>query len=217
MDESLAPALKRWRYGMHPQATEMRIGSLGRVELPLGEALRIEMTYADGSEDHIVHLQYYIATELGPWALWVSCARDDAEELESSLRELGAAALGRGSGQAADRERAGRHSPVAVRSSRRACGSIQPIAAARSSRFAKPIQASSSASHSVVHAAVAGRGSPTRRDSAVAARMTAATGSARPGPQPALARRVWSSVASASSIGTRSAGSGGSESSRQTP
>ena len=88
MDESLAPALKRWRYGMHPQASEMRIGSLGRVELPLGEALRIEMTYADGSQDHIVHLQYYIATELGPWALWLSCARDDAEELESSLREL---------------------------------------------------------------------------------------------------------------------------------
>ena len=88
MDESLAPALKRWRYGMHPQASEMRISSLGRVELPLGEALRIEMTYADGSQDHIVHLQYYIATELGPWALWLSCARDDAEELESSLREL---------------------------------------------------------------------------------------------------------------------------------
>lgn len=88
MDESLAPALKRWRYGMHPQATEMRIRSLGRVELPLGEALRIEMTYADGSQDHLVHLQYYIATELGPWALWVSCAREDAEECEATLREL---------------------------------------------------------------------------------------------------------------------------------
>ena len=88
MDESLAPALKRWRYGMHPQASELRIRSLGRVELPLGEALRIEMTYADGSQDHLVHLQYYIATELGPWALWVSCAVEDREELEASIREL---------------------------------------------------------------------------------------------------------------------------------
>jgi len=88
MDESLAPALKRWRYGMHPQASELRIRSLGRVELPLGEALRIEMTYADGSQDHLVHLQYYIATELGPWALWVSCALEDQEELEASIREL---------------------------------------------------------------------------------------------------------------------------------
>ncbi len=88
MDESHAPALKRWRYGMHPRASELRISALGRVEVPLGEALRIEMTDADGSQDHIVHLQYYIATELGPWALWVSCARDDEEELEASLREL---------------------------------------------------------------------------------------------------------------------------------
>ena len=88
MDEALAPALKRWRYGMHPQATEMRILSLGRVELPLGEALRIEMAYADGSQDHVVHLQYYIATELGPWALWLSCAREDAEDCEATLRDL---------------------------------------------------------------------------------------------------------------------------------
>ena len=88
MDESLAPTIRRWRYGMHPQATEMRILSLGRVELPLGEALRIEMAYADGSQDHVVHLQYYIATELGPWALWLSCAREDAEDCEATLREL---------------------------------------------------------------------------------------------------------------------------------
>jgi hypothetical protein len=88
MDESLAPTIRRWRYGMHPQATEMRIRALGRVELPLGEALRIEMTYADGSQDHLVHLQYYIATELGPWALWLSCAREDVEDSEATLRDL---------------------------------------------------------------------------------------------------------------------------------
>jgi hypothetical protein len=88
MTESLAPDVGRWRYGMHPQASEMRISALGRVELQLGEALRIEMMYADGSQEHLVHLQYYIATALGPWALWLSCAREDVEDCESTLREL---------------------------------------------------------------------------------------------------------------------------------
>jgi hypothetical protein len=73
---------------MHPQATEMRIRSLGRVYLQLGEALRLEMMNAGPDGDGTVHLQYYIATELGPWALWLSCARADVADCEASLREL---------------------------------------------------------------------------------------------------------------------------------
>jgi hypothetical protein len=73
---------------MHPRATEMRIHSLGRVHLQLGEALRLEMAAADPDGDDMVHLQYYIATELGPWALWVSCSREDAADCEASLRDL---------------------------------------------------------------------------------------------------------------------------------
>jgi hypothetical protein len=73
---------------MHPHATEMQIRSLGRVDLQLGEALRIEMTNAARADEDIVHLQYYIATELGPWALWLSSSRSDAEEAEGALREL---------------------------------------------------------------------------------------------------------------------------------
>ena len=88
MTESLASPLSRWRTGMHPNATEMRIRSLGRVHLQLGEALRLEMVNADPAGEDIVHLQYYIATELGPWALWLSCARDDVADCEASLREL---------------------------------------------------------------------------------------------------------------------------------
>lgn len=88
MAESIASPLSRWRYGMHPQATEMRIRSLGRVFLQLGEALRLEMTNADPDGEDTVHLQYYIATELGPWALWLSCAREDVDECETSLRDL---------------------------------------------------------------------------------------------------------------------------------
>jgi hypothetical protein len=66
----------------------MRIRSLGRVDLPLGEALRLEMAIATPDGDDIVHLQYYIATELGPWALWLSCPREDLAEREASLQEL---------------------------------------------------------------------------------------------------------------------------------
>ena len=87
MTESL-PSVSRWRYGMHPHATEMRIRSLGRVYLQLGEALRLEMTSADPGGDDLVHLQYYIATELGPWALWLSCPRADEAESEATLRDL---------------------------------------------------------------------------------------------------------------------------------
>ena len=86
MTESLESPLGRWRYGMHPHATEMRIHSLGRVFLQLGEALRLEMLNADPEEGDMVHLQYYIATELGPWALWLSCPREDAAGCEESLR-----------------------------------------------------------------------------------------------------------------------------------
>jgi hypothetical protein len=88
MTEALASPLRRWRYGMHPQATEMRIRSLGRVFLQLGEALRLEMSDVEASGDDTVHLQYYIATELGPWALWLSCAREDVAECETSLQQL---------------------------------------------------------------------------------------------------------------------------------
>jgi len=71
---------------MHPRAEGMKIVSLGRVELPLGEALRLEMV-ADPGGDDLVHLQYYISTDAGPWALWLSCSRDDLNRREAALRE----------------------------------------------------------------------------------------------------------------------------------
>jgi hypothetical protein len=88
MTESNPSPVSRWRYGMHPHATEMRIRSLGRVYLQLGEALRLEMMNTSSVGEDIVDLQYYIATELGPWALWLSCPREDIADAEASLREL---------------------------------------------------------------------------------------------------------------------------------
>ncbi|HEU0243490.1 MAG TPA: hypothetical protein VFQ75_06250 [Candidatus Limnocylindrales bacterium] len=88
MTESLASQLKRWRTGMHPRAVGMQVASIGRVYLQLGEALRVEMIDPGPGAEDVVHVQYYVATELGPWALWLSCARAELEACETSLREL---------------------------------------------------------------------------------------------------------------------------------
>ena len=86
MAEPVASPIGRWRYGMHPQATEMRVRSLGRVYLLLGEALRLEMMSDEPGDDDTVHLQYYIATDLGPWALWLSCPRRMRPRARSPFR-----------------------------------------------------------------------------------------------------------------------------------
>ena len=80
--------IDRWRPGFHPRAGEMRVRSLGRDHLQLGEALRLEMAEVDQPGDDVVHLQYYIATELGPWALWLSCTSAELADSEAALRDL---------------------------------------------------------------------------------------------------------------------------------
>jgi hypothetical protein len=86
-DPSAAP-LRRWRYGMHPRAAGMQVRSLGRIELPLGEALRLEMVSADPDEADVAHLQYYVYTEAGPWALWLTCPRGELGDREDALHEM---------------------------------------------------------------------------------------------------------------------------------
>ena len=46
------------------------------------------MSNAEPDGGDVVELQYYIATELGPWALWLSCPREDLADAEASLREI---------------------------------------------------------------------------------------------------------------------------------
>jgi hypothetical protein len=67
---------------------ELRIRSLGRVYIPLGQALRLEMFDDRAGEEDTVHLQYYIATDLGPWAVWLTCPRADLAACEASLQAL---------------------------------------------------------------------------------------------------------------------------------
>jgi len=89
MAETVAVPLHGWQTGMHPRASGMRIVSIGRVYLELGEALRVEMVDS-GPGAGLVHLQYYIVTPAGPWALWRSCRTEEAGECEAALRELAA-------------------------------------------------------------------------------------------------------------------------------
>ena len=88
MNESTATAPRKWRYGIHPGAAGTQVRSLGRVELPLGEALRLEMVDADPGGEEIVHVQYYISTELGGWALWTSCTRTDLAAREAAFQAI---------------------------------------------------------------------------------------------------------------------------------
>ncbi len=77
-----------WRYGIHPSAVGSQIRAMARVELPLGEALRLEMAPADPGGADVVHIQYYISTDAGAWALWLSCARGDLAAREAALEAI---------------------------------------------------------------------------------------------------------------------------------
>ncbi len=94
MTESSASPLARWRYGIHPKAAGAQISALGRVELQLGEALRLEMVGAEPGGEDIVHLQYYITTDAGGWALWTSCARVDLAAREAIVQAMTPLRLG---------------------------------------------------------------------------------------------------------------------------
>lgn len=88
VNESSAASLGPWRYGMHPRANGSPVRSLERVELPLGESLRLEMVGAEPGAEDAVLLQYYIITSAGPWALWTSCAQADVPRHEATLRAI---------------------------------------------------------------------------------------------------------------------------------
>jgi len=77
-----------WNYGAHPAATGLEVRSLGRVELPFGDALRLEMVKPDaGGLDH-AYLQYFIAMAEGGWALWLTCRTDELASNEAALRGM---------------------------------------------------------------------------------------------------------------------------------
>jgi hypothetical protein len=90
-----SPAMPRgWRDGMHPGAAGMPVRSLERVELLIGDAIRVEMASADAGDD-VAHLQFFICTEAGGWALWASCPRAELADREAALHAISPLTPGR--------------------------------------------------------------------------------------------------------------------------
>jgi hypothetical protein len=75
-----------WRFGFDPAVVGSVVRSLSRVELPLGEALRLEIEIAEPGD--LVHVQYHVATGSGGWALWVSCPRSELAGCEAALAAI---------------------------------------------------------------------------------------------------------------------------------
>lgn len=88
MHELSGTSLEGWHVGIHPQVAGLQVRSLERVDVPLGEAIRLEMSDGEPGATDTVHLQYYIVTAAGPWALWISCDRDDVAGHEAALAEI---------------------------------------------------------------------------------------------------------------------------------
>jgi hypothetical protein len=88
MTETSAVLPPGWRYGIHPRAVGMQVRSLGRVDLSIGEALRLELASAEPGGEDTAYVQYYICTEAGGWALWYSCARADLAAHDAALHGL---------------------------------------------------------------------------------------------------------------------------------
>ena len=55
----------------------------------LGEAVRLELE--DPRDGDVVHVQYVIGTDAGPWALWLTCPPADLGSQETNLAALVAA------------------------------------------------------------------------------------------------------------------------------
>jgi hypothetical protein len=87
MDESVTLP-EGWRYGIHEHAEGATIRTIGRVDLELGDALRIELAGSAQADPDLVHLQYFIATDAGGWALWISCPASEVAENETMLAAL---------------------------------------------------------------------------------------------------------------------------------
>jgi hypothetical protein len=96
MTQATRPVLQGWQTGIHPHAVGMQIRAIERVELPLGEALRLELANDAQDESETANVQYFISTEAGQWALWLSRPRAELADREAALRSLSYALVEQG-------------------------------------------------------------------------------------------------------------------------
>lgn len=87
MADQLPDPIPGWHYGLDPEAAGLTVRSMERVHHRLGDALRLELADKLG-DDVEVHLQWFIATPVGPWALWIACPPDEAAAHEAVLAAI---------------------------------------------------------------------------------------------------------------------------------
>ena len=75
-----------WQFGLHPAAVGAIVRSIERRDLEIGDALRLELE-TPGSAG-VVHVQCFIATRSGGWAMWISSAPDDLAAHDAALAAI---------------------------------------------------------------------------------------------------------------------------------
>jgi hypothetical protein len=84
VDDQLRNPIPGWHYGLDPEAAGLAVRSMERVHHRLGDALRLELEDPRGIGPEL-HLQWFIATRVGAWALWIACPPDQAAAHEAEL------------------------------------------------------------------------------------------------------------------------------------
>lgn len=87
MSDQLPDPIPGWHYGLDPQAAGLTVVKLERVRHRLGVAMRVEMANPLAAVDER-HVQWFIATRVGPWALWAACTRADLAAREAVLADV---------------------------------------------------------------------------------------------------------------------------------
>jgi hypothetical protein len=77
-----------WRNGLDPRAGGMLVRSIGRGRHRLGDAFRMELADPGPGAPQLVHVQWIIATRMGPWAMWTSCRPEEIGEREAALEAV---------------------------------------------------------------------------------------------------------------------------------
>jgi hypothetical protein len=77
-----------WRNGLDPAAPGMVVRSVGRGHHHLGDAFRMELTAPGSGSPQLVHVQWIIATRMGPWAMWTACRPEEVQAREEDLQAI---------------------------------------------------------------------------------------------------------------------------------
>jgi hypothetical protein len=88
MNDLMHNPVPGWHYGLDPLVEGLAVRRMERLHHRLGDALRLELLDPAEADPDLVHLQWFIATRAGPWALWTACRPDEVAAREAVLAEV---------------------------------------------------------------------------------------------------------------------------------